>query len=321
MTFTPPPYTASQTPSPPGGNKPQTLLVTAGGVLVASSLLTVALAIYGDRSSQPEVILQRLFTFVSQFPSLLLGFCLLFLGREGRTEDAGWNWRLLRLGPLLLMLLYLATIPAASVLQQAVIDRLEARLGNVQMAGRNRGIEIMADLGKLNSTQAILASLRTYPEISDISLPPASTPDQARQLVATAIRDGLAANRTEGRKQIDAVAKAQGGLTLTIMLNAALATVGFFLVSSRLMPWVDNVRKLLTGAGGGVVKMVQSTMRNFQRDVQRSMSKPAAPSNRQPRPVRRGPGIGERLAKDIAGLESGIGKLLGRNRPKGSGRR
>ncbi len=297
------------------------LLVIAGGMLIASSLLAIGLALYGERSVQPEALLQKLFTFVSQFPTLLLGFSLLFFGRERLADRSGWNWSLLRLGPLVLLLLYLAAIPTAGVLLQGLKDRLDTRLQNVLQAGRTRGSQIEGELAKLDSSAAMVAALRTFPEISNIDLPAAATPDQVRAEVSTAIRKGIEAQKTQGRQEINGVIKAQGVLVRGIMLNAVLASVGFLLVSARLLPWVETVTHLLTGAVTGVVTLGRSLMRNSQRDMQRAMNKPAAPSNRPPRPARRGPGMGERLAKDIGGLESGLGKLLGGGRPKGGRRR
>jgi hypothetical protein len=322
MTATPPPSPSLRAPSPRGGSSGPSLLLIAGGVLIASSLLTIGLALYGERSVQPEALLQKLFTFVSQFPTLLLGFSLVFFGRERLADRAGWNWSLLRLVPLLLLLLYLAAIPSAGVLLQGLKDRLDTRLQNVLQAGRTRGAQIEADLVKLDSTPAILAALRTYPEISNIDLPTGASPDQVRTEVGTAISKGLEAQKTQGRQEIAGVVKAQGALVRTIMANAALASVGFLLVSARLLPWVDNVTRLLTGAVTGAVAFAQSLLRTSQRDMQRALNKPAAPSNRPPKPVRRGPGMGERLAKDLGGLESGMGKLFGRRgRPKGGQRR
>jgi len=321
MTATPPPNSSYQASSPRGGSQEMSLLVIAGGVLIVSSLLTVGLAIYGESSSQPEAMLQKLFTFVSQFPTLLLGFSLLFLGRERLADRSGWNWSLLRLVPLVLMLLYLASIPTAGVLLQGLNDRLDARLANVLQAGRTRGSQIEAELAKLDSTPAMLSALRTYPEISNIDLPPGATPDQVQSLVAGAIRTGIDAQKTQGRREIAAVMKAQGSLVRTIMLNAGLATLGFLLVSARLLPWVANVTRLLTGTVAGLVSMGQSLMRTSQRDVQRALSKPSSPSSRPPRQVRRGPGMGERLAKDLGGLESGLGKLFGGGKGKGGRRR
>lgn len=321
MTATPPPSSSFRTPSPRGGSSGLSLLVIAGGVLIASSLLTIGLALYGERSVQPEALLQKLFTFVSQFPTLLLGFSLLFLGRERLADRAGWNWSLLRLVPLLLLLLYLATIPTAGVLLQGFKDRLDTRLQNVLQAGRTRGAQIEADLAKLDSTPAMLAALRTYPEISNIDLPAAANPDQVRAEVTSAIRKGIDAQKTQGRQEIAGAVKAQGIVVRTIMANAALASIGFLLVSARLLPWVENVTRMLAGAVAGVVTLGQSLMRTSQRDMQRALTKPSSPSNRAPRPVRRGPGVGERLAKDIGGLESGLGKLFGGGRPKGGRRR
>jgi len=181
------------------------LLVIAGGVLIAYSLLAIGLALYGERSVQPEALLQKLFAFVSQFPTLLLGFSLLFFGRERLADRAGWNWSLLRMVPLVLLLLYLAAIPTAGVLLQGIKDRLDTRLQNVLQAGRTRGAQIEADLAKLKSSPSMLAVLRTYPEISNIDLPGESTPDQVRSVVATAIRQGLDVQDpgTQGNRRCD----------------------------------------------------------------------------------------------------------------------
>lgn len=321
MTATPPPSASLRAASPLGGSSGPSLLVIAGGMLIASSLLSIGLALYGERSVQPEALLQKLFTFVSQFPTLLLGFSLLFFGRERLADRSGWNWSLLRLGPLVLLLLYLAAIPTAGVLLQGLKDRLDTRLQNVLQAGRTRGGQIEGELAKLDSSAAMLAALRTYPEISNIDLPATATPDQVRSEVSSAIRKGIEAQKTQGRQEINGVIKAQGTLVRGIMLNAGLAAVGFLLVSARLLPWVETVTHLLTGAVTGVLTLGQSLMRNSQRDMQRAMSKPSAPSSRPPRPARRGPGVGERLAKAIGGLESGLGKLLGGRRRKGGPRR
>lgn len=320
MTATPP-SSSLRASSPRGGSSGLSLLVIAGGVLIAYSLLAIGLALYGERSVQPEALLQKLFAFVSQFPTLLLGFSLLFFGRERLADRAGWNWSLLRLVPLVLLLLYLAAIPTAGVLLQGLKDRLDTRLQNVLQAGRTRGAQIEADLAKLKSSPSMLAVLRTYPEISNIDLPGESTPDQVRSVVATAIRQGLDVQKTQGRKEIAGVMKAQGSLVRTIIANAVLASIGFLLVSARLLPWVENLTRLLTGAVTGALTLGRSLMRNSQRDVQRALNKPSAPSNRPQRPVRRGPGIGEQLGKDLGGLESGLGKLFGGRRPKGGRRR
>jgi hypothetical protein len=321
MTATPPPNASLRSPSPRGGSSELSLLVIAGSTLIASSLLSIGLALYGDRSVEPEALLQKLFTFVSQFPMLLLGFSLLFFGRERLADRSGWNLRLLRLGPLVLLLLYLASIPTAGVLLQGLKDRLDTRLQNVLQAGRTRGVQIEGDLAKLDSSAAMLAALRTYPEISNIDLPATATPDQVRSEVSTAIRKGLEARKTQGRQEITTVIKAQSTLVRAIMLNAGLASVGFLLVSARLLPWVETVTLLLTGAVNGLLTMGRSLLRNSQRDIQRTMNKPAAPSSRPPRPAKRGPGMGQKIAKDLRGLESGLSKLLGGRGPKGGRRR
>lgn len=321
MIATPPPKPPLQVPSGSAESTGPSLLVIAGGVLVTSGLLTIALALYGERSVQPEALLQKLFTFVSQFPTLLLGFSLLFLGRERPADRTGWPWRLLRLGSLLLLLLYLATIPTAGVLLQGLKDRLDTRLQNVLQAGSTRGAQIEADLAKLDSTPALLAALRTYPEISNIDLPATATPAQVRSAVGNAIRQGIDAQKIQGRQQIAGIVKVQDTLVRTIVANAALASIGFLLLSARLLPWVDTVTRLLMGTVTTVVTQGRSLMRTSQRDLQRALTRPSAPSNPTPRPLRRGPGVAERLTKQLKALESGFGTLIGGRRSRGGRRR
>lgn len=299
--------------------KQSSILSVAGGVLLANSLATLALAFYGERSAQPEVLMQKLSIFVAQSPSLLLGFCLLFWGREGQASMNSVPWRVTRTIPFILLLFYLATIPISGVLSQGLKDRLETRLQNVLQQGRIRGNAIESDLESLNSTPQILAALKTYPEISNIDIPVDMSPVMARSAVAKAITEGIKAQQKSGNREIAQALKSQSAAVRSIVVSAIIASIGFLGLSSILIPWVQDFTRALVDLSSGFLGIIRSFLFTAKNDLRKA----AAPSPKQQTPRRRSQQtLVSGLVRELGGGGgSAKGLFSGRGRSKSNKRR
>lgn len=228
------------------------LLSLAGLSLLAYALYSaVRIVLSGEAGVGPEASLARMSDLVALYPVLLLGPVLLFMPQGSRRKKGFWKG-ISRWLVFLMAMMFLLFVPLSILNQYQVVQADANQMERFQALLRKRKQEIITAVNPLQSPQQFRRTLSSFPEITEINIGDAQTPDQIRRGIVEGIDRGIKA-------EVEQLKARQAQRLMAIRVNvrsvaagSLIAGVTFFSFASWLLPWLNPAGKALANTVAGI---------------------------------------------------------------------
>jgi len=225
----------------------------AGYGLLLFGLYSLVTVMLGGEGRQ-DAVWGRMVQILSLFPILFLAPILIFSTPEARLEEdniwrAAVKWLV-----LVLAIVYFLFIPVA-LLNEFNSNQLESnKISRLNTMLQKRRKQIMTSLSSLSDPGDFEATLKQFPEVSNINIVAAEGAAKIRanidRDISVAIDRQVTQLRTQNQERI-------GRLSATVRnLCVGSLVTGFSMLSlaSRLIPWLGRSRQILANTTGGIVR-------------------------------------------------------------------
>jgi len=214
----------------------------AGYALLLYSAYIIGFILYGASSNQPIDFVNKLSGFLGCFPTILVGYALVFLFFDKASIRSVPKWSsLLRHSAALLGVAYLVAAPMTLFMGRSQIVLELNRLGIASQQLQERKKQILNSVQGLTSREEFLAALKDFPEITNLKIDPGEKPEVIINGLESGLNKGIETKLLELGSQQQQRAVPIREKTRSTFVGSLFAGFSLLALASRIIPWLEKV--------------------------------------------------------------------------------
>jgi hypothetical protein len=244
----------------------------AGYALLVYSAYIIGSILYGTSSNQPIDFVYKLNGILGCFPTILVGYALVFLFFDKASIRSVPKLNaLLRHSAAVLGVAYLVAAPMALFMGRNQILLELNRVGIASQQLQERKKQILNSVQGLTSREEFLVALKAFPEIKNLKIDPGEKPEVIINGLESGLNKGIETRLSELGSQQQQRAAPIREKTRSTFVGSLFAGISLLALASRIIPWLDNVLSqvwsIVPKAFGGLSSAFTTPSRRRKRDL------------------------------------------------------